>query len=229
MKPDPTRFLETTMQRLMADVVPHLEPAYRRTGLSLEAAMLLCVREELDRAASRRVEENAALRALFAEAAPHVDDAALRQDLEEAARGEDPSLLVPDLEGANLHTALGMSAPSTSLADYVADRERDLRRLLLDTPVPGLRLIAATHGNLDSAQPKSWSRVTMLQQIRELPADSIPEEARPPGVRLMSRDKKGRRRPVLVREVKEDTVVVDLNHPLAGQTLHFVVKVVAIE
>ena len=76
-----------------------------------------------------------------------------------------------DLEGANLHTALGMPTPAVSLADYVADRERDLRRLLLDTPIPGLRLIAATHANLDSAQPKSWSRVTMLQQIRELPAD----------------------------------------------------------
>ncbi len=76
-----------------------------------------------------------------------------------------------DLEGANLHTALGMKVPSVSLADYVAGRERDLRRLLLDTPVPGLRLIAATHGNLDAAQPQEWSRVELQHQIHDLPAD----------------------------------------------------------
>lgn len=76
-----------------------------------------------------------------------------------------------DLEGANLHTALGMQAPSVSLADYVAGRESDLRRLLLDTPIPGLRLVAATHGNLDAPQPEDWSRVELLQQIHDLPAD----------------------------------------------------------
>lgn len=89
------------MQRLLADVVPHLEPAYRRISLSLEAVMLLCVREELDRGAARRVDENRTLRAIFADAAPHVADAALRQELREAAGGEDASLLVPDLERTN--------------------------------------------------------------------------------------------------------------------------------
>jgi flagellar biosynthesis protein FlhG len=76
-----------------------------------------------------------------------------------------------DLEGANLHTALGVPAPATSLADYVARREVDLRKFLVDTPIPGLRLIAATHGHLAYAQPKHFRRVELLQGIRELPAD----------------------------------------------------------
>jgi FKBP-type peptidyl-prolyl cis-trans isomerase SlyD len=32
-----------------------------------------------------------------------------------------------------------------------------------------------------------------------------------------------------VKEIKQDTVVIDLNHPLAGKTLHFDVKVMDVE
>jgi hypothetical protein len=67
----------------------------------MQAMMLNAVREEMDRAAARRVEENAALRALFTAAAPAVTDAALRAQLAEAAAGRDASLLVPALEATN--------------------------------------------------------------------------------------------------------------------------------
>ena len=58
-----------------------------------------------------------------------------------------------DLEGANLHTCLGVQRPRASLADYVAHREEDLQKLLLDTHLPNLALIAATRSHLGSAQP----------------------------------------------------------------------------
>ena len=78
-----------------------------------------------------------------------------------------------DLEGANLHTVLGVGAPRASLADYVAKRETDLRKLLVDTPIPGLRLIAGTHGHLGVPQPRSFRRVALLGELRRLPADFV--------------------------------------------------------
>jgi hypothetical protein len=63
--------------------------------------LLLSIREEFDRAAARRVEENGAMRALFADATAAVRDTALRERLAAAAASEDASLRVPELEASN--------------------------------------------------------------------------------------------------------------------------------
>lgn len=78
-----------------------------------------------------------------------------------------------DLEGANLHTCLGVAEPHKSLADFVARREEDLEKLLIQTPIPNLRLIAATHGNLASPQPDESRRIGLLRSLRQLPADFV--------------------------------------------------------
>jgi flagellar biosynthesis protein FlhG len=78
-----------------------------------------------------------------------------------------------DLEGANLHTCVGVLDPAPSLADFVAGRTDDLRSLLLDTPFPNLRLLAATHGNLGQARPGQAERVRFMRQLRELDADFV--------------------------------------------------------
>jgi flagellar biosynthesis protein FlhG len=78
-----------------------------------------------------------------------------------------------DLEGANLHTCLGVAAPRRSLADFVSEREEDLGKLILDTPLANLKLIAATHGNLADAQPSHLRRVRLLRGLRQLDADLI--------------------------------------------------------
>lgn len=62
-----------------------------------------------------------------------------------------------------------------------------------------------------------------------VPVDQIPEGARHVGAQLVSRDPQGHERPLRVHEVREDVIVLDLNHPLAGESLHFDVKVVSIE
>jgi FKBP-type peptidyl-prolyl cis-trans isomerase SlyD len=45
----------------------------------------------------------------------------------------------------------------------------------------------------------------------------------------MARSSTGESRTVVVKEIKDKTVVIDLNHPFAGKTLHFDVKVLAVE
>ena len=42
---------------------------------------------------------------------------------------------------------------------------------------------------------------------------------------LTAEGPKGEPVPFVIREVKPETVVIDLNHPLAGKTLHFDVTV----
>ena len=59
----------------------------------------------------------------------------------------------------------------------------------------------------------------------------VPRAAFPPGAELsvgesfLGEDDQGGQVPVRVIEVKEDMIVVDANHPLAGETLYFHVEV----
>ena len=101
MKPDPGRFLEIAAQQLLGSIGPTLPPGYVQSSVGLLAVMLLEVKTELERAAARRVEENRALRGLFATSVSVVTDAELRDRLDEASRGGDESLLVSDLERGN--------------------------------------------------------------------------------------------------------------------------------
>ena len=63
----------------------------------------------------------------------------------------------------------------------------------------------------------------------EVPKDALPQGAAVVGTRLLARGQDGQPRPVTVKAVKDSTVVLDLNHPLAGKTLFFDVKVVSVE
>jgi flagellar biosynthesis protein FlhG len=78
-----------------------------------------------------------------------------------------------DIEGPNLHTWLGVAAPAVSLADFVAGRVSDPARLVVDTPTPGLRMVAATQGNLAGAQPNATRRIELVQALRGLDCDFV--------------------------------------------------------
>lgn len=65
--------------------------------------------------------------------------------------------------------------------------------------------------------------------FQAVPVEQIPEDARQAGAILVAQDSEGKQRRVRVHEVRETEIVIDLNHPLAGKTLLFDVKVVAIE
>lgn len=63
----------------------------------------------------------------------------------------------------------------------------------------------------------------------EVPKTMLPPEALTVGTELMARARGGETRLIRVKEIKETTVIIDLNHPLAGKTLHFDVKVLGVE
>ncbi len=78
-----------------------------------------------------------------------------------------------DLEGANLHTFLGMTSPQRSLADFVAHREAELGKLVLDTDIPNLGLIAGTDAHLEAPQPSRLERSRLIRGLSALPADVV--------------------------------------------------------
>lgn len=86
---------------LIMEFVPQLPTNYAQQALAGSATILAAAREEMDRAAGRRIVENAALRRLFAAARPAVTDTDLAARLEEAAAGEETSFLVSDLDQSN--------------------------------------------------------------------------------------------------------------------------------
>jgi FKBP-type peptidyl-prolyl cis-trans isomerase SlyD len=65
--------------------------------------------------------------------------------------------------------------------------------------------------------------------FKEVPKADVPPEGLKVGVTLTARDPKGEDHVIRVREVKAETVVLDFNHPLAGKTLDFNVKVLGIQ
>ena len=62
----------------------------------------------------------------------------------------------------------------------------------------------------------------------DVPLSDLPEDAREPGTPLMAQDAQGRTQRLRVHKVEGDTATLDFNHPLAGQTLIFDVKVLEI-
>jgi len=101
VKPDIGRVLEVMAGTLMVDVAPNVAPPYRQASVFANALLLTNIREELDRIAERRVDENRALRAIFAQAAPDIADAALRARLVEAAEAQETSLRISALDASN--------------------------------------------------------------------------------------------------------------------------------
>ena len=64
---------------------------------------------------------------------------------------------------------------------------------------------------------------------QEIPRDQIPAEIPvDPGTTLQLSLPDGRKMPVVVADADDEKVVLDANHPLAGQDLTFRVKVVAV-
>lgn len=67
------------------------------------------------------------------------------------------------------------------------------------------------------------------EAFQRVPLKMVPEDAREAGTQLVAQAPDGGQMMVRVHEVAEDAVVVDMNHPLAGQGLNFDIRILAVE
>jgi FKBP-type peptidyl-prolyl cis-trans isomerase SlyD len=65
------------------------------------------------------------------------------------------------------------------------------------------------------------------QAFREFPLESIPEQARQVGRKIVGRTPDGAEDLFDVVEIRATTAILDMNHPLAGRTLRFELRVLA--
>ncbi|MEN8182594.1 MAG: hypothetical protein ABFS46_08675 [Myxococcota bacterium] len=101
MKPEADQLLRVLAGTLLTDLAPGLSEDYEKRSAMVASMLLVAVAEEWDRSASRRAEENAALREIFAEAVPQLADAELRARIEEAAGARPSGLRISELESEN--------------------------------------------------------------------------------------------------------------------------------
>jgi FKBP-type peptidyl-prolyl cis-trans isomerase SlyD len=97
--------------------------------------------------------------------------------------------------------------------------------------IPGLEreLYGLTVGDARTVTvaPEDGYGVEDPDAFTEVPRDAFPSDVEPePGMPIGIRDDQGQVFEAYVAEVRPDSVLLDFNHPLAGQTLHFDVKVV---
>jgi FKBP-type peptidyl-prolyl cis-trans isomerase SlyD len=78
-------------------------------------------------------------------------------------------------------------------------------------------------------QPEEAYGPVNSEGFREVPKGDVPEQGLKVGNMLHARGPKGEDFSVRVHEIKDESVILDLNHPLAGKTLSFDVKIVNIQ
>lgn len=99
--------------------------------------------------------------------------------------------------------------------------------------LPALEQALLGHKVGDSKQvklsPEQGYGPVLQEAFQEVEPETVPEDARTVGTMLIATDPEGHQQPIRVHEIHEDKIVLDFNHPLAGQELTFDVKVLAIE
>ena len=96
--------------------------------------------------------------------------------------------------------------------------------------IPGLEKEMVGLGTGDAKQVKVEAAdgygLVDPEAMREVDIDEVPEEARQEGTLVAA---EGHPVPIRVAQVREDKIVLDFNHPLAGQALTFDIKVLSVE
>ncbi len=80
-----------------------------------------------------------------------------------------------------------------------------------------------------SLKPEEAYGKIMPDAFRELELESIPQEFRFVGAVIGIQDPSGGVFPIRVHDIKEEKIILDFNHPLAGKALQFEVKVLGVD
>jgi FKBP-type peptidyl-prolyl cis-trans isomerase 2 len=100
--------------------------------------------------------------------------------------------------------------------------------------IPGFEkaLMGMKAGGIKSFQvsPQDAYGMEDPRAVIDIPKNQLPPEITPQaGMTLQAQAKNGQIMAVRIVEVKEDVVVMDFNHPLAGKTLNFDVEVLEVK
>ena len=78
-----------------------------------------------------------------------------------------------DLGGANLHTSLGVDAPTRTLSDLVLGRVEDIGELIQSTPIRNLHLISGAQDPVGIANMRHMQKARLIRKFREIQADFV--------------------------------------------------------
>lgn len=95
-----------------------------------------------------------------------------------------------------------------------------------DKAVVGMKVGDEKKFRIESKEAYGEHRVEL---IREIPRENLPQDQEPKvGMMLVMGTPDGRQFPAKIVKVDQKSVSLDLNHPLAGKSLNFKIKVVSI-
>ncbi len=95
-----------------------------------------------------------------------------------------------------------------------------------DEAVNGMKVSEKKTVTIPSAEAYGEKNDQLIQQV---PRAELPEEMKPEvGQTLVATNQEGQQTHVIIKEVAEEAITIDANHPLAGQDLIFEIELVAI-
>ncbi len=90
-----------------------------------------------------------------------------------ARQGKRVVLADLDLGSANLHTYLGITGRTPTIADFILKRVPSLEQVLVETGQKNLRLISGAEFVPGMANPAHWVKLKIIKHLRSLPADCL--------------------------------------------------------
>ena len=90
-----------------------------------------------------------------------------------AQKGNSVLLVDLDLGASNLHTYIGITKKTPTIADFILKRVSSLKDVIVETSHKDLRLISGAEFLPGMANPAHWMKMKIMRHIKALPADVI--------------------------------------------------------